>query len=86
VAQDLEEPAGWRAMGVAAGAAEAPLRAKVGDTLIVEREGMFGAPRIGEIIAVIGPDGSPPYRVRWLAGEYESVVLPGPDARVEKRH
>ncbi|MGA3155247.1 MAG: DUF1918 domain-containing protein [Streptosporangiaceae bacterium] len=33
-----------------------------------------------------GPDGSPPYRVYWLAGDYESMIVPGPGARVEKRH
>ena len=29
------------------------------------------------------PDGSPPYTVRWLNDDHESVVFPGPDARVE---
>ncbi|MGO9078408.1 MAG: DUF1918 domain-containing protein [Streptosporangiaceae bacterium] len=28
--------------------------------------GLAGIPRLGEIVAVTGPDGSPPYRVRWL--------------------
>ena len=62
------------------------LRAEVGDTLIVESEGAAGLPRIGEILAVAGPDGSPPYRVRWLAGEYESLIRPGRSARVQKGH
>jgi Domain of unknown function (DUF1918) len=61
-----------------------PLRAEVGDTLIIEAGGRPGTPRIGEIVAVTDPDGSPPYRVRWLAGEYESVIIPGSGARVEK--
>ena len=60
--------------------------AVVGDTLIVESEGAAGLPRIGEILAVAGPDGSPPYRVRWLAGEYESLIRPGRSARVQKGH
>jgi len=48
--------------------------------------GTGGLPRIGEIIAVTGPDWSPPYRVWWLAGEYESLITPGPAARIEKGH
>lgn len=64
----------------------AGLRAEVGDTLIVDDGGLGGIPRIGEIVAVTGPDGAPPYRVRWLAGEYESLVFPGLGARVQKGH
>jgi hypothetical protein len=61
------------------------LRAEVGDTLVIDDGGTVGLPRIGTIIAVIGRDGSPPYLVHWLAGEYESRILPGPGARVEKQ-
>jgi len=64
----------------------APLQAEIGDTLVIDQPGGAGQPRIGEITAVPGPDGSPPYRVYWLAGDYESVIVPGPGARVEKRH
>ncbi len=59
-------------------------RANVGDTLLIGAGN--GVPRIGEIIGVTTPDGSPPYRVRWLAGEYESVISPGPGARIVKGH
>jgi len=58
----------------------------VGDTLVIGDDDTGRTPRIGEIIAVPNPDGSPPYRVRWLAGEYESLIFPGPSARVRKRH
>jgi Domain of unknown function (DUF1918) len=54
--------------------------------LIIDQGGPAGIPRIGEIIAVPSADGSPPYLVRWLAGEYESTIWPGAGARVEKRH
>jgi hypothetical protein len=64
------------------GAASAALRARVGDTLIMSGEGPGGIPRVGKIVALTNPDGSPPYRVRWLAGEYESLIIPGPGARV----
>ena len=60
--------------------------AEVGDTLVIDGGGMGGLPRLGTIIAVTGQDGSPPYLVRWLTGEYESRVLPGPGAHVEKHH
>jgi Domain of unknown function (DUF1918) len=59
------------------------LRAEVGDTLVIDDGGVAGIPRTGTIIAVIGQDGSPPYLVHWLAGDYESQILPGPGARVE---
>jgi hypothetical protein len=62
----------------------AALQAEVGDWLVMDDGGIGGIPRIGEIVAVTNPDGSPPYRVRWLAGEYESLITPGPGARVEK--
>ena len=61
------------------------LRAHVGDTLVIE-ENAAGTPRIGRILAVSSPDGSPPYRVRWLAGDYESLISPGLGARVEQGH
>ncbi len=75
--EDLPAQAAWPGTG---------LRAEVGDTLIVETGGAAGTARIGEIIAVAGPDGSPPFRVRWLAGEYESLIRPGRSARVQKGH
>jgi Domain of unknown function (DUF1918) len=64
----------------------ATLRAEVGDFLVIDEAGPAGIPCIGEIIGVPSPDGSPPYRVRWLAGEYESTILPAPGARIEKRY
>jgi hypothetical protein len=67
-------------------AGDQALRAEAGDTLVMTAEETARFPRIGQILAVLGPDGSPPYRVRWLAGEYESQVTPGPGARVEKGH
>ena len=43
------------------------LSAQVGDTLLIEDDSIASTPCIGRILAVSGPDGSPPYRVRWLA-------------------
>jgi hypothetical protein len=61
-----------------------PLRAEAGDTLIVDGDGLGGLPRIGTIVAVSDPAGSPPFLVRWLAGDYESRISPGLGARVQR--
>lgn len=62
------------------------LRAQVGDMLVIDQGSAAGIPRIGEIVSVPSADGSPPYLVRWLAGEYESTILPGPGAHIKRRH
>lgn len=62
------------------------MRANVGDTLIMAGDGDATFSRLGTITAVLGPDGSPPYRVLWLVGEYESLVVPGPGAHVKHGH
>jgi hypothetical protein len=57
------------------------MRAATGDQLVV-RGGSVGVPdRRGEIVEVRGPDGGPPYVVRWADG-HEGVFWPGPDAAV----
>jgi hypothetical protein len=63
----------------------AGLRAEVGDLLVIDEGGPAGMPNVGVIIDVRSADGSPPYLVRWIAGEYESTILPGPGAHIEKR-
>ncbi|MQA87563.1 MAG: DUF1918 domain-containing protein [Streptosporangiales bacterium] len=59
------------------------MKAEVGDQLIIDGPGEPG--RIGTIIAVPNEDGSPPYQVHWLVGEYEARVFPGTGARIESR-
>ena len=39
--------------------------------------------RRGQIVQLLHPDGSPPYRVRWLEDEHLSLVLPPPDAHLQ---
>lgn len=58
------------------------MHAEVGDWLVVESqvEGLHA--RRAQIIAVHSSTGEPPYTVRWPDGR-ESLVFPGPDARVE---
>jgi len=60
------------------------LCAEPGDTLVIDGAGMAGLPRIGRIIATAGPNGGPPYLVRWTAGDYESQISPGPAAHIER--
>ena len=59
------------------------MRGKVGDRLILEGTHVGDARRIGVIIALRRPDGTPPYVVRWLDSGREAMVFPGPEARVE---
>jgi hypothetical protein len=57
------------------------MRASKGDWLVVESAQLGESRREGVIIEVPHPDGSPPYRVRWLDG-HEALIFPGPDGRV----
>ncbi|NDU76891.1 DUF1918 domain-containing protein [Actinomadura sp. DSM 109109] len=60
------------------------MKAKIGDRLHVHGN-VVGLPdRIGEIIEVRGPDGGPPYVIRFDDG-HECLVYPGPDAVIEPR-
>ncbi|MFI6997092.1 DUF1918 domain-containing protein [Nocardia sp. NPDC050175] len=58
------------------------MMANVGDRLLVHGHVVGQGDRHGEIIEVRGPEGSPPYLVRYADGR-ESLVYPGPDAIVE---
>ncbi|MEO3792123.1 DUF1918 domain-containing protein [Nonomuraea sp. B10E15] len=55
------------------------MQANVGDTLIVHGHVVGQGDRKGEIIEIRGPDGTPPYIVRFDDGS-EHLVFPGPDA------
>ncbi len=57
------------------------MKANVGDRLLVESNSAEQHRREGEIIAVQGSDGDPPYVVRWADG-HEGLTYPGPDAHV----
>jgi hypothetical protein len=58
------------------------MRASVGDRIIVKGLHLGEPDRDGEILAVEGPDGSPPYQVRWADG-HVSLLFPCVDAIVE---
>jgi len=53
-----------------------------GDRVVVH--GRHGPDREGEIVEVRGPDGGPPYVVRWSHSEIESVFSPGPGTVVHR--
>ena len=57
------------------------MRAQTGDWLIVHSHTEGSHNRKAEILATHG-DGEPPYTVRWLDEERETVVFPGPDAEI----
>jgi len=58
------------------------MQAKVGDELTVRGRLVGDEERHGEIIEVHGPDGAPPYLVRWQ-DDHESVFFPSSDTMVE---
>lgn len=58
------------------------MHATIGDRLHVHSNAVGTTDRVGEILEVRGPNGGPPYRVRYPDG-HESLVYPGPDCVVE---
>lgn len=54
------------------------MRAGVGDRLIVDGDDS----RVGVVIGLRQPDGSPPYVVKWLSDGHVALVSPGPYARI----
>jgi hypothetical protein len=61
---------------------EETMKANVGDRLVLAGTHVGDGNRVGTIIEIGHPDGTPPYRVRWPDG-HETLMFPGPDARVE---
>jgi hypothetical protein len=59
------------------------MKAKVGDTIVVEGTRVGDHRRVGVIIAVPHADGSPPYTVRWEGDQHEAVLVPGPDSHIK---
>jgi hypothetical protein len=60
------------------------MRAHLGDRLILKGIHVGDPRRIGIILDVPHPDGSPPYTVRWLDNGHEALVFPGTDATIEQ--
>ncbi|MET9342912.1 DUF1918 domain-containing protein [Nonomuraea sp. NPDC003804] len=60
------------------------MKAAVGDRLVVEGAHQGDERRVGIIVSLHHDDGTPPYLVRWLDDDRETLVYPGPDAHVEQ--
>jgi hypothetical protein len=58
------------------------MHAEIGNWLVVRGRLVDAPTRIGQIIEVAHPDGSPPYVVRWTDDDRTSEVFPGSDAVV----
>jgi len=54
------------------------MEAHVGDRLVPDGDHH----RVGVIIGLRNPDGSPPYVVKWLSDGHIALVFPGPYTRV----
>jgi Domain of unknown function (DUF1918) len=65
------------------GCKEALMRAMVGDRLHVHGHTVGQRDRNGEILEVRGPEGMPPYLVRFEDG-HTGLIFPGPDAEIEQ--
>lgn len=58
------------------------ITAHVGDLLVVHGRRVGEPERDAEILEVRGPDGGPPFVVRWSEDGHESLFFPGSDAFV----
>jgi hypothetical protein len=60
------------------------MRASVGDRLVVHGRTIDTKDRSGEIVETRGPEGGPPFLVRYADG-HEGLVFPGSDVQVLPR-
>lgn len=60
------------------------MEAAQGDRIIIRGRTVESSDRHGEILEVRGPNGTPPYHVRFDDG-HETILYPGGDFTVERR-
>ncbi|KPI16366.1 protein of unknown function DUF1918 [Actinobacteria bacterium OK074] len=60
------------------------MRATVGDHLVQHGRVVGQHDKESEIVEVLGPEGTPPYRVRFGDG-HEALMSPGPDCQVRRK-
>jgi hypothetical protein len=59
------------------------MHASVGDRIVIKGHHVGEPVRDGEVLEVRGPEGGPPYLVRWGDTGHESLFFPGSDAAIE---
>lgn len=59
------------------------MKAAVGDRIVIKGHRIGQPDRDCEVLEVHGPDGDPPYLVRWGDSGHETLFFPGPDAAVQ---
>ena len=59
------------------------MQAKVGDRLVIKGHYVGEPDRDAQILEVRGPDGTPPFVVRWEEDGRVGTVFPGSDAVVQ---
>lgn len=59
------------------------MQASVGDRIVIKGHRIGEPDRDCEVLAVRGPDGDPPYLVRWGDTGHETLFFPGSDAHVQ---
>ena len=58
------------------------MQANVGDRIVIKGHRVGEHERDAEVLEV-GPNGGPPYKVRWSDTGHETLFFPGPDAFVQ---
>lgn len=58
------------------------MQAAAGDRIIVRATHVGEPSRDGEVLEVRGPDGQPPWVVRWSDNGHEGLYFPAPDTVV----
>ena len=59
------------------------MKAHPGDRIVIAPRSVGGAVRDGEIVETRGPQGTPPYLVRWSDSGHEALYFPGTDAHID---
>lgn len=62
------------------------MRAQVGDWLVVPPGPGTSHSRRAQVVGLLHPDGTPPYRVHWLDDDHFSILYPPPDTHVRAAH
>jgi hypothetical protein len=61
---------------------EQTVKAHAGDRIIVAAASPDAGPRDGEVLETRGPNGTPPFLVRWSDTGHVALLFPGSDAQI----